>query len=416
MRICVADPDRRVEGELSLHERDDADVSFRLGEEFPFLDRAVAAIHAGSAVGDLDRPGQLQFLLECRRVLAPGAPLRIGPLSSASSEPALVGLARMAGLARAATAERDCVSFEKPVRVVTGDPLVTIAIPAYNVRYFEEALDGALAQTYPNVEIVIRDDSRDGAIESIVRSRRPRVPLRYVRNAQRLGVRANYIECFESANGSFVKFLCDDDVLARDCVERLMEAFRRVPDLTLATSRRRRIDAHSVRLPDQPATMPIVDADTVISGVSLANAMLMVGLNMIGEPSTVLFRKADLEDQRPAFFNFDGAHGRGVIDIVMWTALLLKGDAAYLVEPASAFRVHAQQRQHDPTVAARSLDSIRELQAAWLALGLHRRRAPHMLATQPYPPQPDADWTEQQVRSFKVAVNETARAGRSPAS
>jgi len=150
--------------------------------------------------------------------------------------------------------------------------------------------------------------------------------------------------------------------------------------------------------------------------VSLANAMLMVGLNMIGEPSTVLFRKADLEDQRPAFFNFDGAHGRGVIDIVMWTALLLKGDAAYLVEPASAFRVHAQQRQHDPTVAARSLDSIRELQAAWLALGLHRRRAPHMLATQPYPPQPDADWTEQQVRSFKVAVNETARAGRSPAS
>src|SRR4029453_13989425 len=105
--------------------------------------------------------------------------------------------------------------------------------------------------------------------ESIVRSRSARAPLRYLRNAHRLGPRANYIGCFESADGAFVKFLCDDDVLAHDCVERLMEAYRRVPDLPLATSRRERIDTNSVRLPDQPATMPIVDADAVISGVSL---------------------------------------------------------------------------------------------------------------------------------------------------
>ena len=93
-----------------------------------------------------------------------------------------------------------------------GEPLVTIAIPAYNARFFAAALDGALAQTYANLEIVVRDDSRDDAIESIVRSRQPRVPLRYARNPSRLGVRANYVECFEQARGTFVKFLCDDDV------------------------------------------------------------------------------------------------------------------------------------------------------------------------------------------------------------
>lgn len=122
--------------------------------------------------------------------------------------------------------------------------------------------------------------------------------------------------------------------------------------------------------------MPIVESDKIIGDLSLANAMLMVGLNMIGEPSTVLFRKSDFEDQRPAFFNFDGAYGRGVIDMVMWTALLLKGDAVYFTEPLSAFRIHPGQRQHHPTVAQRNLDSIRELQAAWLALGLDRRRPP----------------------------------------
>ena len=149
--------------------------------------------------------------------------------------------------------------------------------------------------------------------------------------------------------------------------------------------------------------MPIVDDDKVIAGVSLANAMLMAGLNMIGEPSTVLFRKSDIEDQRPAYFNFDGAYGRGVIDMVMWTALLLKGDAVYLLEPQSAFRIHPGQRQHDPEFVGRNIDSIRELhEAVWLALGLHRRRPPHILSTQPYPLQADSDSTDKQVRSFKL--------------
>ena len=406
MRIRVADPGRRVEGVLSLDARDDADVPFRLGDEFPFIDRGVVEIHAGAAVGELGRGAQLQFLVECRRVMAHGAVLRIAAEASAS----LARLAAMAGLERDASTEGEAAVFRKPARIVSGDPLVTVAIPAYSARYFAAALDGALAQTYPNLELVICDDSPDEAIESLVRSREARMPIRYSRNATRLGPRANYVECFERAGGTLVKFLCDDDVLMPDCVERLVDTFRRVPDLTLATSRRYRIDADSRMLPDQPATMPIVDADAVIAGVSLANAMLMVGLNMIGEPSTVLFRKSDLEDQRPDFFNFEGAYGRGVIDMVMWTALLLKGDAAYLVQPASAFRIHQSQRQHDPAVAKRSIDSIRELQAAWLALDLHRRRPPHMLSTRSYPLQDDVDWADRQVRSFKLTG--AAPAGR----
>ena len=88
--------------------------------------------------------------------------------------------------------------------------------------------------------------------------------------------------------------------------------------------------------------------------------------------------------------------------MVMWTSLLLKGDAAYLLEPQSAFRVHAGQRQHDREVTRMSIASIRELQAAWLALGLHRRRPPHVLATKDYPMDADGDWVDRQVSSFKV--------------
>ena len=59
---------------------------------------------------------------------------------------------------------------------------------------------------------------------------------------------------FENARGEFVKFLCDDDLLAPPCVATLLDVFRRAPDVTLATSYRRRIDEHGRRLADQPAT------------------------------------------------------------------------------------------------------------------------------------------------------------------
>ena len=39
-------------------------------------------------------------------------------------------------------------------------PLVSICIPSYNQpRFFEMALQSALAQTYPNIEIIVGDDS-----------------------------------------------------------------------------------------------------------------------------------------------------------------------------------------------------------------------------------------------------------------
>ncbi len=95
----------------------------------------------------------------------------------------------------------------------------------------------------------------------MARARSTRFPVRYLRNQPRLRPRGNFTRCFDEARGEFVKYLCDDDLLAPTCVASLLDAFRHAPDITLATSRRRRIDAHGHALADQPATTPIVAAD-----------------------------------------------------------------------------------------------------------------------------------------------------------
>ena len=404
-----------------------ADVPHAAGDELPFVDRAVDEIVCGAPIADLAPALRAPFLLECRRVLRPRGRLRLRAAAD-SLIPwrrlvRLVGLDEVTGesgdeqVPRSASprAVAACVAARalpapgngvvaldlvKRARDVSGEPLVSILIPAYNPRFFEAALASALAQTWRNLEIVIGDDSPGPEIESIAGRHAGGVPIRYERNPTRLRTRANCIRCFERARGEFIKFLNDDDLLAPACVATLLDAFRAAPDITLATSCRARIDEFGRALPDQPATLPVLGESRVVAGHALANAMIVAGLNFVGEPSTALFRKADLLDQAPGYFRFDDVDGLGIMDMVTWAALLLRGDAVYFRERLSSFRIHAAQRQHAAINGARAIAGIRSLQAAWLPLGIADALPPNLLVTRPFPPRDGDDWQLERVLSF----------------
>lgn len=402
LKVAIALDAATPAGFLNAGWGPDAHMAICPTEGLPWADREVDVIACGTAVTELSAKTLARFLLECRRVLRPQGTLNILNNDDAAELrrlAALVGLetsGSLAGLLRSEPGSRS-IEFTKPERRVVDEPSVSILIPAYSPRFFGACLDSALGQTYPNVEIVVCDDSPEDMIEAMVRARSGVRGVRYLRNPERLGVRANYRKCFEVAEGEFVKFLCDDDLLAPECVAKLVGAFRTTPDITLATSHRQRIDANGQCLPDQPATVPIVDGDAVIAGWTLANAMLMAGLNVVGEPTTALFRKRELLGQAPAYFRFSDTEGHGIIDMVMWTALLLRGDAVYLRESLSSFRIHPGQRQHDPAKARRNVESIRELQYAWLALGLFERIPRTELLARPHPAPEFGGWQRRTV-------------------
>ncbi len=260
--------------------------------------------------------------------------------------------------------------------------LVSILIAAWNPRYFEKALRSALAQSYSSIEILVGDDRSDDQIEKIVnRYCSAEFPVYYHRNNPRLMVRANYEACFDRSHGEFIKYLNDDDVLEPHCVERMVHAFACEPTATLVTSARALIDDRGGPKQDMPATKPLVPEDAFIDGPSLANALLLLGLNFVGEPSTVMFRRkfARLGDE--PLFDFSGEFGRGITDFVLWSKLLCRGDAVYLRERLSSFRVHAEQRQALPEVRLRAIESIPALRSRWFDLGGHLSLPPSLLRT-----------------------------------
>jgi glycosyltransferase involved in cell wall biosynthesis len=381
-----------AEGALSV----DGDMAIALP------DRSAARIDASSLLQGATSDAAFALIVECRRVLQPG-----GRLAAGAHGDVLQRLANLAGLSRVDG------EYTKPHRQVEGNPLVSVVIPAFRPRFFATALASALGQDYEPLEFLVCDDSGSGEIEAIARQASRQRPVRYRRNPSRLRHRGNLARGLDEARGEFVKYLSDDDVLAPDCVATLVDAFRRAPDIVLATSWRRRIDAHGGALPDQPATRPIAPSDVVLAGPALANAMVLAGLNIVGEPSTVLFRRSDFSDNGADRFAFDGVPCRGAVDMAMWANLLLRGNAVWYRRPLSSFRIHPEQSQQDPTRWQRAVDGIRSLQRTWLALGLHERLRPREVLCQTFPPSEGSDWQWSAVPALATVF---ANAWRNPPS
>ena len=103
-------------------------------------------------------------------------------------------------------------------------PLVSILIPNFNyARFVPDAVASAVAQTYPNVEVIVSDNaSTDGAWEILTErfGSDPRVQL--YRHERNVGMIANFNGVLDRARGDYHLWLSSDDFLMHDHVERLM--------------------------------------------------------------------------------------------------------------------------------------------------------------------------------------------------
>lgn len=111
-------------------------------------------------------------------------------------------------------------------------PLVTIICLCYNhERFIKEALDSVMAQTYPNLEIIIVDDySTDNSVEIIAAYCQAHPFIRFISTGSNKGNCAAFNEGWRSASGEFIIDFATDDVLLPDRVEKQVAAFQSVDE------------------------------------------------------------------------------------------------------------------------------------------------------------------------------------------
>lgn len=121
----------------------------------------------------------------------------------------------------------------------TSLPLISVMIPTYNrPEMFALALESALSQTYPNVEVLVTDNSTNEDTAELMEYYRSEPRVTYLRNREAKSKPENFAPFETLAKGEYLQWLMDDDVLAPDKLQRMMDVFLAYPNLTLVTSQR----------------------------------------------------------------------------------------------------------------------------------------------------------------------------------
>ena len=112
------------------------------------------------------------------------------------------------------------------------DPILSICIPTYNrAAILRENLKGIYEQLQSiatnEVELIVSDNCSPDYTQDIVASmQKLGMPIVYNRNEENIGADRNFLKCMHMARGKYIYLLGDDDYLAYNAIERLLDVLR----------------------------------------------------------------------------------------------------------------------------------------------------------------------------------------------
>jgi len=231
-------------------------------------------------------------------------------------------------------------------------PLVSILIPTHKrPDYLSQALASARAQSYENLQIVISDNSGNEDSRSAIADQLASDPRVLYLPIPVCNATENWLNVMSRAEGQYVSWLMDDDLYAPNKVERMVHFFEAHPTVSLVTSFRQLIDAQGQPLAPLPGTQRLFEQDTVLAGNSLAEFILRAGQNLVGEPTTAMYRRADVG---AGFGRFCDKAYVVLSDLATWLELMHGLHAVYIPEALSSFRLHGGQDQRSGGLGLRA--------------------------------------------------------------
>lgn len=226
-------------------------------------------------------------------------------------------------------------------------PTVSVMIPNYNYgRFVCEAVRSALDQTGVDLEVCVVDNASTD--DSVARLREafggePRV--RVVVNETNLGIKGNFVRCFELALGEHVSILCADDMLLPGHLARALAFYAAHPEVDYLHTGYTWADEHlgNERYIDHPGHLGAdvwIGRDDVYGQLRYESYVCM---------PTVLFTRAALE-RFGTFAIVDAVVGGDFEQFVRYA--LAGARSAFLAVPGARIRRHGSNASGVPKFVA----------------------------------------------------------------
>lgn len=309
-----------------------------------------------------------RFAMHCAGLLAPIGGSDLVELQSRHSDIGVCVRTEASQLRAAAAAPRlrssSLLAFEG--RAEAG--LVSVIIPTHNrAQIIGRAIESALGQTYPRLEVVVADDGSSDDTKSVVEGYGSRVV--YIRQAN-AGVSAARNFGLRHARGEFVAFLDSDDAWRPWKVETQIAALARLPqagvvwtDMAAVDEDDRTIESRYLRemysaydkldldstltplcqLGSLSPSVPDQFAAAAVRGGDLSSAILLG--NLI-HTSTVLFRRSWCERTG----GFDESYARAGEDYEFYIRLTSAGPVVFIDAPSTLYRIGAADQLTAPAM------------------------------------------------------------------
>jgi glycosyltransferase involved in cell wall biosynthesis len=210
-------------------------------------------------------------------------------------------------------------------------PLVTIAIPTFNrASLLKACVTSALAQTYPNFEVLVSDNASTDPTPEVLREFSDG-RLRIVRQPENIGLLPNWNACLAEAKGRYIVFLSDDDRIAPWFLHRCARVLEADLDLPIVVA------LSNIHLAATGRTLPAETSRRLQTGVHRGTDILAEFLSgaITVTMCSVLIHTALLKER--GGIPLDLPH---TADIASWAPLLFDGRAGLVNEACATYCAH----------------------------------------------------------------------------
>ncbi|MDP1927158.1 MAG: glycosyltransferase [Thiobacillus sp.] len=218
-------------------------------------------------------------------------------------------------------------------------PTVSIIMPVYNgSKYLASAIESALAQTYPAIQLILVNDCSTDHSAEIINGYLPDPRITFLSNPANSGVAASRNVALRHATGTFISFHDQDDLWLPNKLSLQVDALQRHPEAGLLHTRYARIDPEGALLPEY------LSLDTASFGNSSAETLVgnvfeEIFISNDIQPLTSIIPKKVLDEV--GWFNPDLP---GVDDYELWLRIARRYPIGHLQTITGFWRMHAAQQ------------------------------------------------------------------------